>query len=109
MGKITVDAPVSVFIGIGNRTARDFALYAHVIKLVSHCTQAALNVTKTLTVGELGKGHAQELIQTCERANAIISVVSINATTKFFNGEKAHNLGKYGLAIIHWLYPFDVN
>ena len=62
LGKITVEAPVSVFIGIGNRTARDFAPNAHMIKLVSHCAQAALDITKTFTVGKLGKGHAQELI-----------------------------------------------
>ena len=101
LGKIAIDAPVSIFIGIGNRTAGDFAPDAHVVELASHCTQAALNITETFTVSQLGKGHAQKLIKACERANAVIAVVSINAATKFLNREKVHDLGKYALAIVH--------
>ena len=109
LGKIAIDAPVSILIGMGYRTAGYFSPDAHVIKLAPHCTQAALDVTKTFAVCQLGKGHAQKLIEACKRANVIITVVSINAATKFFNGEKAHDLGKYGLAIVHWLLPFDVD
>jgi hypothetical protein len=91
---------------MGYRTAGDFSFDAHVIKLSTHCTKAALDSTKTFAICQLGEGHAQKLIKTCKRANAIIAVISINAPTKFFDWEKAHDLGKYGLAIIHWLHPF---
>ncbi len=109
LGKIAIDSPVSILVGLGNRTSGNFAPDAHVKKLASHYTQAALDVTKTFTVCQLGKGNAQKLIETCKRTIAIILVVSLNTATKLFNGEKTHDLRKYSLAIIHWLLAFDVN
>ena len=68
-----------------------------------------MNWGTSFKISQLYKGHAQKLIKTNKRANAIFSVVSINATTKFLDGDKTHDLRKYGLTVRHWLHPLDVN
>jgi single-strand DNA-binding protein len=45
-----------------------------------------------IAIGQLSKGHTKKLIKTCERANTVITVVTINALTKFFNREEIHYL-----------------
>jgi hypothetical protein len=101
LSKITIDAPVSVFIGISYRRARDFTPNAHVVKLFSHSSQAAFNIAKRFAISQLSKSHTHELIKACKRANAVIAVVAINASTKFFNRQGIHDLRKYGLSIVH--------
>ena len=54
------------------------------VKLLSHSPQAAFSVTQAFAIGSLSKSHTKKLIKACKRANTVIIVVAINATTKFF-------------------------
>ena len=44
--KITVGAPVSVLISLGQRCSRDFSSDAHMIEIIMHCTKTADNVAR---------------------------------------------------------------
>ena len=101
LSKITIYAPVSIFISIGNGATGDFTPDPHVVKLLSHSPKTAFNISKALAISKLSKSHTKQLIKTCKRANAVIAVVAINASTKFFNRNKVHDLGEYGLTIVH--------
>jgi len=62
LSKLGVDAPVSNLVGIGKGISRDLSSDAHVIESLLSCPQTDLDVSETFSVGELGKGHAQELV-----------------------------------------------
>ena len=64
MGKIAVNAPITLFICIGLGAAGDLATESHVVELLFHGPQTALDVAKTFAEGQLSKGHAKELIET---------------------------------------------
>jgi hypothetical protein len=72
-----------------------------VVKLLSHSPKTAFNITKALAISKLSKSHKKELIKTCKRANTVIAVVAINASTKIFDREEIHDLRKYGLSFVH--------
>ena len=99
--KVAVNAPVSSLIGIGQGGARDFTAYSHVVKLLVHGSQATFNVAQAFAISQLGKGHTQELIVTCKRANTVIAVISVNTMTKFGHWEEVHDLREYGFSLVH--------
>jgi hypothetical protein len=76
------------------------------IQLFFHGPKAAFNVPQTFTKGQLGKRHAQELIETCERAYAVIALVALNAASKLPLWQKIHNLGEHRAPLIHNPSPF---
>jgi hypothetical protein len=60
--KVFVDAMVAEFVGIGQRASRDAAANSQTEQFRRGGAQTALDVPKTLAIGNLGKGHAKELI-----------------------------------------------
>lgn len=103
--KITIYAPISIFIGISYCAARDIAPDTHMVKLFSHCPKTAFNVTQAFSIGELSKCHAQKLIKAYKRANTLVTVIPVNTLTKFVFGQKVNNLRKNRLAMVHVGYP----
>jgi hypothetical protein len=49
----------------------------------------------------LGKGHAQELVKTCKRTNAIIALVTFNAAPELALRQKVDDLSEYGFSKVH--------
>ena len=94
LGKIAIDAPVSIFISIGYRTAGDFSFDAHVIKFSTHCTKAALDSTKTFAICQLGEGHAKKLIETGERLDLVVASIALHALPKGVQGQMVDDLGE---------------
>src|SRR4030042_3849738 len=64
LGKISVDTPISIFVGIGQRAARDLAANASVVKLLFESPKAALDITQAFAESQLGKVRTQKLIIT---------------------------------------------
>ena len=108
LSKVTIYAPVSILIGISYGAARDFTSDAHMIQFRPHRSQTAFDITEDLAISQLSKRHAKELIIACKRANTVITVITINALTKFLNGEEVHDLREYDLSCIHCLPLSDV-
>ena len=90
LSKVGVDAPISFFVGIGQRASRNSAPYPCVIKLGLHSPQACFDVAKTLPIGQLSEGHAKELIETRKASNPVFALISANAFVEFVSRKKAH-------------------
>ena len=92
VGKIGVDAPVVVFVGVGQRAPGDFSAKARVIQLRPHRSQARFDVPQAFAVGQLRERHAKELIEARETAIARVAPVAPNALAEFVPRKKIHQL-----------------
>jgi hypothetical protein len=64
-------------------------------------TQIDFDVAKGLSVGQLGKGHGEELIQAREVFDLVLSVVIGHTAAKRTQWQVEHELRKYELALVH--------
>ena len=65
--EVLIDSPVAPFVGIRQRAAGDPATDAQMVQLGRLRPQASFDVPQTLAISQLGKGHAQELVEVGER------------------------------------------
>jgi len=98
MGEFCVDAPVAHSVGVGQGISGDVASYAHVIQLVALGTKTSLDISKTLSVGELSKSHTEVLIETTEVPYLVLASVALDAPSKSMKGKVIHHLGKHQFA-----------
>jgi len=64
MSEIRVDAPISLFVGIGQRALGDPASNADVVEFGTHGTKTSFDIAETLSVCELRECHAKKLVET---------------------------------------------
>ena len=103
--ELRVDAPIAGFVGVGQCTATHVAAQAQVIQLGRLRAQAGFDVAQTFSVGQLRKGHAQELIQTAERANVEVAVILGDQMAKRVPGHELHEVCEDELASVHRSLP----
>ena len=70
-------------------------------------TEAGFDVAQTGPVGELGEGHAPELIGTGERLDVAISVVSRDTVAEHVPWKVFHDLSENQAAGVHCILPLD--
>ena len=100
--EVGVDLPRPGCIGIGQGVARNgLAAQPHVIQPLGLGTQIDLDVAQRLAVGQLSKGHGQELVHAGEILNLVIAAVSGHASTESAQGQKRHELRENKLALVH--------
>jgi len=100
--KVGVDLPWPGCIGIGQGVTRNgLAEQTHVIQALGLGTQIDLDVAQRLAVGQLSKGHGQELIHAGEVVDLVIAAVSSHASTKSAQWQKRHELREKKLALVH--------
>ena len=83
VSEVSIDAPVSSFVGICQSASGDLASYAGMVKLGTHGAQTGLDIPKTLLVRQLCEGHAEELVQTGEFSDTVIALISFHTFSKF--------------------------
>lgn len=84
--KVGIDSPISDLIGMSQSIARDLSSKAHVIEFPLGRTQTCLDVSKTFPIGQLSKGHAEELVPAREVFDLVVAIVLLNAFVEFVNG-----------------------
>ena len=100
--KVGVDLPRSSCIGIGQGVARNgLAAQTHVIQPLGLGTQIDFDIAQRLAVGQLSKGHGQELIHAGEVVDLVIALVSGHASAKSAQWQKCHELRENKLALVH--------
>jgi hypothetical protein len=72
-----------------------------VVEFLSHGSQTALDIAETFAKGQLGKGHAKELIETRESTNAFVSMVSADTLPEPMHGQKVDQLRKDRFPLVH--------
>jgi len=65
-----------------------------VIEFVALGTQAGFDVAQALAIGQLGKGHAEELVVAREFSDSVIALIPLNAFVEFVPGEEIQELGE---------------
>ena len=63
-------------VGICQSISGYFAPDAHVVELVLLCTQTGVDIPQTFSVGQLGKGHAEKLIQAGKFLYFVVAMIS---------------------------------
>lgn len=102
LGKVSVDSPVALLIGVGQRVARNLrATKPHVIEAWLHGAQAGLDVTQALAISQLSKGQGEELVHAGKALHLVLAIVALHTAMKLLDGEQVHNLGKDGAAGVH--------
>lgn len=64
-------------------------------------SQADDNIAQAFAIGELRKDHAQKLIPTGERLDAMIASVSRDALPEFSRGKMVEQLSENGSSAVH--------
>jgi len=72
-----------------------------VVELVLLRSQTGLNVAQTFAPGQLGKCHAQKLIQTRERLHFVLTAIPCDAALKARQRKVLCQLRKHVFALIH--------
>ena len=100
--EVGINLPRASCIGIGQGVARNsLAAQPHVIQPLGLGTQIDLDVAQRLAVGQLSKGHGQELVHAGEILNLVIAAVSGHASTESAQGQKRHELRENKSALVH--------
>ena len=105
MRDVGVNAPISLFVGIGNGRTRYPAADAHVIQLLLLGTEARFDVSQTFPVGELRECHAEILIEAGEALYLEVAVIPCHALPKGPDRHEVHDLRKNELADMHGFFP----
>ena len=71
------------------------------VEPILHGSKAGLDVAETFAIGQLGKGQAEELIETREAFDLEVAAVAPNALPKFVKRKKVHDLREDARRGIH--------
>ena len=85
--------------------ARDVSAKAHVIEFLLVAAKTGLDISETFAIGELGKGHAEELIPAGKGFDLVVALVALDTFLKFVLGKELHQLGENGFPNIHMPSP----
>jgi hypothetical protein len=102
LGEIGVDLPRACGVRIGQRVARNrLATKPYVVQPTNLGTQVDLDVAQRLSIGQLGKSHRKELIQTREVFDLVFAAMVGHTALKRAQWQLEHELRKYELALVH--------
>lgn len=102
LGKLRVDSPVALFIGVGQCIATDArTAESHVVQPGLHGTQAGLDVAEALAVGQLGECQGEELVHAGEALDFALAGIARDTAMKRLQREQSHDLGEDSAAGIH--------
>jgi len=101
LGEIGKDAPVAIFIGIGQSAAGGGLADAGVVEFRAEGRQAGFDVAQTFAPSQLGKRQHEELFISGEFADAAVAVVTGDTLVELVFGEEVEELGEDGATFIH--------
>ena len=86
LGKVGIDPPIPDLVGMSQSIARDIPSEAHVIEFPLGRAETCLDVSEAFSIGQLSKGHAEELVPARKVFDLVLAIVSLDAFVKFVNG-----------------------
>ena len=101
MGEVGEDAPVAIFVGVGEGAAGSGLTDAGVIELGAKGREAGFDVAQTFAPGQLGEGEHEELLVGGEFAAAEVAVVTGDTLVELVFGEEVEKLGEDGATFVH--------
>jgi hypothetical protein len=100
-----IDPPVTFIVGISESAARDLPSNAEVVEFLALGSETYLDISQALSVGELRKCHAEELIPAGEVSNPMITTIALYALAKLLNRDELDQLRKDKFTVIHCEAP----
>src|ERR1035437_9266095 len=101
VGEVNEDAPVAIFVGVGQRTAGSGLPDAGVIEFGAEGRQTGFDVAQTFTPGELGERQHEKLFVNGEFADAEVAGVTRDALVELVFGQPVEQLGEDGATFVH--------
>src|SRR3990172_10213189 len=101
VGKVGKETPIPMLVGIRQRASGDGPSNAHVIELGGLGSQTGLDVSQAFPVRQLGKSHAEKLIERGEALGFVVAAILFDAAAKFVQGDMVHHLNEDGSSNIH--------
>jgi len=101
LGEIGKDAPVTIFVGIGQSAASGGLTDASVVEFRAKGRQAGFDVAQTFAPSQLGKCQHEELFVSGEFADAAVAVVTGDTLVELVFGEEVEELGEDGATFVH--------
>ena len=92
LGEVGIQAPVALLVGVGEGIAGHAAAQSHMIEFVLVRPQADFDVAQAFAAGELGEGHAQELVEAGKGFDVAVAVITPDAAAEGFHGQMGHEL-----------------
>ena len=92
LSKLSIDAPISELVGIGQGIAGDRASNTHVVAFGPLGTKTCFNVPKAFPIGKLCKCHTKILVETGEVFDFAVSSIPLNTSSKCMYGHVIHHL-----------------
>ena len=92
LSKIGIDAPIALFVGMGQGVSGDASAKSHMVEPVLPRPKARLDVAETFAIGQLSEGQTEELIETRKADDLDVAAVAPNASSKFVKGKEVHDL-----------------
>jgi len=101
LGEIGEDSPISLLVRIGQGCARNGSANPKVVELGRNGAKAGLDIAQTLPAGQLGKSHAQELVQVGEGSRGASIRISLSASMEISQGQEVHDLREHQPTCMH--------
>jgi hypothetical protein len=101
LGEISKDAPVAIFVGIGQRAAGGGLADAGVVEFRAKGRQTGFDVAQTFAPGQLGESQHKKLFISGEFADAAVAVVTGDTLVELVFGEEVEELGEDGATFVH--------
>jgi len=86
LGEVGIDAPVSLFVGLGQGAPGNRGSNPHMIELGLLSTKTGFDVAKTFAIGQLRKRHDQVLIEAPELLHIAFALITLNIPAKGVQG-----------------------
>jgi hypothetical protein len=67
------------------------------IQFVGHNAQTRFDIAQTLSIGQLGKDHAQQLFPAGKVVNLVVALVSFDTLVELVPGQEVDELRKHRL------------
>ena len=99
--EVGVDPPIPLLVGDGQGVPAHPCAEACVIELVLQGTQAGLDVTQAIAIGELAESHAEELVPAAEPTHPRVAAIPLHTPTEVVVGCVLHQLSEDRSAIVH--------
>ena len=105
VGEITIDAPVTLLVRIGQGAAGDVSADAEVIEFALLGAQTHFDVAQAFTERQLRECHAEILVEVREGFGRVARWITCHAAAERVEGEEVHKLGEDQFADGHGGIP----
>jgi len=101
MSEVSPYSPVTIFVCISKGASTDSASETGMVEFCFNSAETRFDISQTFSACELGECHGEELIETGQLPDSMISTIPVDAEIEFISGDEIEELGKDYTALVH--------